>query len=226
MSEITSVIWSKIPPGIFLRGKRTGANDPRRIFVRKKIASEAPSKLLDIPCGPGIDLEGLRLDGVEVSQYIGCDITMSFLRYCKRNFPSAEFVRCSVEFLPFQDDSIDVGSCKDLLEHLPTGAEPALKELLRVCRQKVLISWFIPPTRNRTQLAVKYPYSNLIHRLYVFAFTKAIGKIQYNFYNSTEVQEVIRGADAAVIQKTTIGHNFNHEPCEVWEISPANAKVL
>ncbi len=90
--------------------------------------------------------------GVGAGQFIGMvGISGSFARVAGvdrvRNrwylavHPSIEEHRCSIEHLPFDDDSFDVVTCMEVLEHLPEPIfEPGIAELRRVCRGQLLMT--------------------------------------------------------------------------------------
>lgn len=205
-------------PRRFLRGNRTGIKDPRRNYIYKIVEFEHNNIYLDVACGPGIDCEGLKDKSLDVN-YIGLDLASHFLSYSKNRFPDAEFVISSAEQIPFRNRSVDFVTCKDLLEHLPKGSEYALREMLRVSSNKVVISWFIPPRNKPTKIGIVYPYKNILHKIYVFLFTLLFGRIQYNIYNKSEILDIISITNFKLIHITQIGKNFNCEPCEVWELT-------
>ena len=205
-------------PRNFLRGKRTGIDEPRRNYVYQMVEIENPNIYLDVACGPGIDCEGLKNKGLEI-HYVGLDLASKFLVYSKKRFHDAEFVMASAERIPFRDKTIEFVTCKDLLEHLPTGNESTLKEMLRVGSKKVVVSWFIPPREEPKKMGVIYSYDNLLHKIFVFLFTLLFGSIQFNIYNKSDLLDIVSKAGAKLTRITQIGTNFNRDPCEVWEIA-------
>jgi len=92
-------------------------------------------------------------------------IAGGFLRHCFKLFPqishttldiaedlSPDYVG-SVTNMPFEDNQFDLAVCGEVLEHLPfTEFLPALKEIRRVSRHKVIIS--LPDKRRHFGVAV------------------------------------------------------------------------
>ena len=101
--------------------------------------SPISSKILDLGCGNGISSRLLNQAGFEV---VGTDISPLFLEGA-RNWenPKLQYQVCDVLELPFADESFDVISSNELVEHLP-DVETALSEMVRVVRKggKVVIS--------------------------------------------------------------------------------------
>lgn len=217
LRDRSDYIWSKLNPRRFLKGKRTGIDDPRRNYVYNIVAKENPYSVLDVGCGPGIDCEGLRRLGLGI-KYIGVDLASNFVHYDKQIFPKHEFLRASVKRLPFRNKIFDMVICKDLLEHLPNGYQSAIKEMLRVSQRKLIISWFIPPQKEFTKIGVTFPYNNLFHQVFVLVFTLIFGKIQFNIYNRRELVNFLSENGTMLTRVTKISMNFNRDPCEVWEI--------
>ena len=101
-----------------------------KLLARERGLFDVHRSVLEVGCGPwGIALwlqrpvTGLERDAVEPRE------------------PLVELVRGDVLSLPFDDGSFDYVVCADVLEHLPEGDRaPALAELVRVAREKVLVT--------------------------------------------------------------------------------------
>jgi SAM-dependent methyltransferase len=107
--------------------------DTRRRFLSywnqiDQVRRAAPSSLLEVGVGNGfvsdyLRREGFRIHTVDFDERLGPDTV------------------ASVTSLPFDDESFDVTCCFETLEHLAwEHFEPALRELRRVARRRVLVS--------------------------------------------------------------------------------------
>lgn len=94
--------------------------------------------VLSLCCGIGIELKKLG-EGTPIT---GVDIVPEYIAEFRKKFPWAEtHTMDALRFLrEAADDSYDVISCIDGIEHLTKKAgQRLLKEAKRVCRKKVLI---------------------------------------------------------------------------------------
>ena len=102
----------------------------RRRFVAQLLTERRTSrraKILDVGCGTGATLELLQRFG----RATGVDSDRTALDICslERGLPVQQ---ARVEDLPFPDDSFDVVTCLDVLEHTDDDIL-ALREIRRVC---------------------------------------------------------------------------------------------
>jgi ubiquinone/menaquinone biosynthesis C-methylase UbiE len=131
--------------------ERTAAHDfaadaplhgTEKIRIETTLALIPPdvTSVLDVGCGPGTFLHRLP---AHVTERFGTDLGTRGMRNAR-----VPVFRSSVLRLPFADDSIDLVSCLEVLEHLPPADVPAaIAELSRVARKHVLVS-----TPHREQL--------------------------------------------------------------------------
>jgi len=107
-------------------------NVSRYIFAKNYVKK---SKVcLDIACGEGYGLTFLR----EAKLVVAADISLEALKKAKIHAPYAELVRCDAHFLPFKEDTFDVITSFETIEHLNTP-EKFLSELKRICKSSGVI---------------------------------------------------------------------------------------
>jgi ubiquinone/menaquinone biosynthesis C-methylase UbiE len=99
-------------------------------------------RILDIGCGDGFLTSMLSVVSQRV---VGVDLSVSGLTFAKekiKNF-SVDLVQASAEHLPFQDNSFDVVTLFEVIEHIPEDlAIDVVEEILRVLRKhgKVIVT--------------------------------------------------------------------------------------
>lgn len=85
---------------------------------------------LDVGCGRGYWLNRLRQEGK--TNLTGCDV------FENMQLPWANYIKCNIESLPFEDKSFDIVSCHHTLEHV-RDIEKAVSELKRITRKQLII---------------------------------------------------------------------------------------
>jgi len=114
-----------------------GPFDQERIEVAtSRIPSEVRS-LVDVGCGNGLFVNYLvDHHSARFGRIVGVDRSAAALRHVR-----AEQTRGSVDALPFENDTFDLATCMEVLEHLPVKTfEAALREIVRVSRRYVLVT--------------------------------------------------------------------------------------
>lgn len=93
--------------------------------------------VLDIACGEGY---GCRLLAAEALQVTGVDIDEETIRRARQEYPdsSIHFLTGSITSIPCPDNSFDLVTCFETLEHI-TEQEQALKEISRVLKPEGLL---------------------------------------------------------------------------------------
>jgi SAM-dependent methyltransferase len=109
-------------------GRRALVRDWVAAALRRQPAAASERWLLDAGCGTGANAEMLRTFG----QVIGTDVSSEALRWSRQRGLS-HLVRCRIEKLCFADDTFDVVTALDTLEHVDDDLA-ALAELHRVCK--------------------------------------------------------------------------------------------
>jgi 2-polyprenyl-3-methyl-5-hydroxy-6-metoxy-1,4-benzoquinol methylase len=99
----------------------------------------SPSSLLDVGCGEGVLTHkwASRIDG----RVVGIDLDDPVLHkeWEQRQAPNLEYLVMKAENLPFEDDSFDVASAIEVLEHVP-DPEHTVAEMARVASGHLLVS--------------------------------------------------------------------------------------
>lgn len=123
---------------------------PIRFLVLGETVSINAENVLDCACGPGIDYTFFRNTS---TKYIGIDNTPRFVKKAKRDYPGIDIQVMDVMDIKFDDESIDVVYCKDLLEHMhPDHAQAAVKEMWRVTKKRMMIVFFRVPSDEPTEV--------------------------------------------------------------------------
>jgi len=139
----------------------------RYLFCNKYIKRK---KVLDIPCGVGWGTSLLK----RAISIIGIDISKEAINYAKKHYEkkNRKFYVGDMQYVPLEDDSIDVIICLEGFEHIPKdiGAR-FIEESKRVLRQEGLLIMTCPvlneygkPTGNPYHLN-EYPEYELIEIL-------------------------------------------------------------
>ena len=109
-------------------GRRALVRDWVAAALRRQPAATSERWLLDAGCGTGANAEMLRAFG----RVIGTDVSPEALHWSRQRGLS-HLARCRVEKLCFADDTFDVVTALDMLEHVDDDLA-ALAELHRVCK--------------------------------------------------------------------------------------------
>ena len=106
--------------------------------IRLSFVSRPSSvKILDVGCGTGANLEMLAQFGVSE----GVDVSDDALEFCKKK--GLKVHRGLAEQLPFEDESFDVVTALDVVEHLDDDVA-GLKEMNRVLKNDGRTLIFVP----------------------------------------------------------------------------------
>ena len=116
-----------------------GPGAPTRHFLGSFINDG--ETVLDVGCGPGHNYEHFITHGPKLGAYRGLDYAIRFIRADRVKYPEGDFELGDVRDIKESDDSWDVVICQDCLEHT-NGYEGPVKELLRVAKKRVIISFW------------------------------------------------------------------------------------
>lgn len=112
----------------------------RAVAALEQACGEAPSTLLDIPCGTGRFTDLWRDRELTV---LSADLALPMLGEAHAKFPDDAFLAADLAKLPFGDGGLDIAICIRFL-HLVRDPELRirfLKELHRVCRMGAVIDY-------------------------------------------------------------------------------------
>ncbi len=149
LSEPTGDDYAKFYEQFFEEKDVEAYDKDRRMNVRREtlnrfLAERAPAraKLLDIGCGLGDVLAGLTGD----FEMFGFDYAASNVRIASRRLKGkAEICQASIYELPYESNSIDVGICLEVLEHIEDDAR-AVREIARVLKPGGFLVAAVPYT--------------------------------------------------------------------------------
>ncbi len=98
-----------------------------------------PQSILDVGCGEGVLTHkwAQRIEGTVVG--IDLDDPALHAEWEKRSCPNLEYRVMKAENLPFEDDSFDMASAIEVLEHVP-DPEHTVAEMARVASRHLLVS--------------------------------------------------------------------------------------
>jgi SAM-dependent methyltransferase len=106
--------------------------------VAQRYRGQANLRLLDVGCGTGIFADSLNPYG----QVTGLDLSPEALKFCRRR-GSADFVQGDAVAIPFRDNTFDVITANDLVEHLEDDLG-GLREFGRVLKPRGRAFIFVP----------------------------------------------------------------------------------
>jgi SAM-dependent methyltransferase len=125
--------WLARPGGLVL-----WSTDTTLLFDSIRLLSQLPdgSAVLDVPCGGGLALRGLRED--QQVRYVAADISPEMLARARRRASAlsrngVEFVEADIERMPFGDNEFDLCVSFNGLHCLPDPSE-AVREIVRCLR--------------------------------------------------------------------------------------------
>lgn len=99
--------------------------------------------LLDCGVMSGVTYTHLLNAGLQVN-YTGIDISASAIEQLSRAKPNAQWEKMNVMDMEFADNQFEIVNARHLLEMLPYY-ETAVREMFRVAKTHVMITFFMPP---------------------------------------------------------------------------------
>lgn len=173
----------------------------RYINIIKDIKSRFPNgaKILDVGSGE-----------FGIATYIGkgYEITGTDIDFGKKRQAGFKIVKASAEKLPFKDNSFDVVTCIDVMEHLPKKIrKKSTEEMVRVGKSVVYISF----PRGRFSIYV----DKLISKYYQFTHKKGFAYLEeHQKYGLPETAIILKYIDKSLSKfnknaQVTTGGNTN-----------------
>ena len=118
-------------------------NESRLWILGKLRELKKVKSVLEIACGPGIDLDFLEKEYGEKFpfSYTGLDYTPKFIESLKEKYPQHNFVEADAMDIPFEDGTFDVVYTRHSLEHV-SSPHTELDEMFRLAKKYIIIGWF------------------------------------------------------------------------------------
>lgn len=89
-----------------------------KVEVLKELGLTSNAALLDVGCGTGILIEHLKNFLISPKNYVGTDLSLDVIEFCKRRYPSFEFYRNSMTKLPKLDRKFDMICLFSVFTHM------------------------------------------------------------------------------------------------------------
>ena len=140
-----------------------------RILYLDLIEKFKPESVLDVGCGLGLDYQLYKDNNIDI-EYHGIDVCKGFIEENKRKFPDTNWYWGKSYDLPFGKRSIDLVTCRGVLEHLEDPYK-TIQEMKRVSKKYIAIIWFlIPQKKEKIKLTNSGFYRNIysIHKMNTF----------------------------------------------------------
>jgi len=99
--------------------------------------------IVDVGCGKGIWSYLVRVDieGGNEARFIGLDIDLGALNFCKRHRTYDDLVLCDVRYLPLRKFSFDIVFACEIIEHLPKKeGYKFLDELEQIYKEAIILT--------------------------------------------------------------------------------------
>jgi len=113
------------------------SNEKHRVnLVMFLMPKEKVDMVLDVGCGDGYLCYQFNK---KIKNVCGIDFAENRVKYAKSKFPEIEFVQGDIYNLPIQNNSYDIITCVEVLEHIEDPLK-AILELKRVSRDYILFT--------------------------------------------------------------------------------------
>lgn len=107
-----------------------GRRDILKSVLNRHLVSQRGLSILDVGCGAGGNIKILG----EFGGVTGFDISEEALKFARTHGTFKNLVSGNAEYLPFADESFDLVSALDVLEHIPDDHR-AIREMFRVLKK-------------------------------------------------------------------------------------------
>lgn len=190
-------IWNQVPPDYYQKGVRDNLfqwiwhtwkwNSMKQLFRDSKIN---PLKILDIGCASGY-LTSQIASFFPQAEVVGIDSYKSAIEYGQKNYPNIKFKVADAHKLPFKNESFDLITCIETLEHLEEP-EGAIREIDRLLKRK-------------GKVLIGQDTDNLLFKMIWSVWTKSRGKVWHNShihpYGLGELEKLIKAAGLKNIKR-------------------------
>lgn len=153
----TTKYWDKLSSDSYQEADRKrGGNKCKFSTVRDLISSHID--ILDIGCLNGNFYNFLKENNFSIKSFTGVDFSEKLIERAKNRFPEQKWIVSDCKKLPFDDNSFDVVTLMELLEHIE---EPdlALKEASRVCKKSGSVIITVPNEERIKDIAHVWSFS-------------------------------------------------------------------
>lgn len=206
-SKILEEIWKQVPPDYYQRGVKDNLfqriwhswkwNSMERIFKRLQ---KKPLKLLDIGCASGF-LTSQIANFFPFSEVFGVDYYKDAVEFGRKSYPKIKFKFADAHKLPFKNESFDLITCIETLEHLenPKGA---ISEINRCLKKK-------------GRALIGQDTDNFLFKIIWIIWTKTRGKVWQNShlhpYGPSNLEKLIKECGFKIIDR-----KFSHLGMEIF----------
>jgi len=121
-----------------------------RLYWALRAIKTYRGSLLDVGCGAGDLLEAFSFYRQDLN-LTGIDLSHKSIALAKKRSLKARFLVGDAQALPFKDDSFDIVTCFDVIEHVERP-EAVLGEIGRILKSSGIFQAFIPTEMNRLSL--------------------------------------------------------------------------
>lgn len=200
-------IWQQVPPDYYQTGVKTNLlqwiwhtwkwNSMEQFF---KDLNPAPLRILDIGCASGY-LTSQIAAFFPNSEVCGVDSYKKVIEFGRKTYPNIKFKFADAHKLPFDNQSFDLITCIETLEHLddPKGA---VKEIYRCLK-------------SDGNVLIGQDTDNLLFKIIWMIWTKTRGKVWNNSHihpnGPRELEQLIKNSGFKIIKR-----EFSHFGLEVF----------
>jgi len=167
-------------------------HDRKIIELMIRSAKEVGGTILDVGCGPG------RLAGVfNIDKYVGIDVSPVLVKVAMERYPEHTFMVMNAEKMKFKNKSFDNVVCGGVLPHMPSEkiAVDIIKEMVRVTKKLLQITWSTPPGCNTEINHVtghfgRQTYQNRYSRSRLVDLLPKKSKLDEGWYNGCSIWRI------------------------------------
>lgn len=187
--------------------------------VIKMLGSRKTHKnVLDIGCGRGYTLRLLSA-GWHGGKFVGMDFSRDAVFTSKERNPSIDFVIGDAKNLPFKDDSFDIVTMVETLEHIP-DTERVLNGASRVLRWRGTLLLSVPNSMCIFSRLADFIIYHFINKNYLKRNETTIFPYSFPRYMHLSDQPVDGWFSPAEIKAMLRMHNFKINSHDGWPLFP------